>query len=355
MLVISGCKSSSGPSDKITINVPNEGYVWEETVQFEADISISKKVSLVSWLLNGSVISVVEVPPYSITFNTSTMTYGDVYDLSVIVRDEDNNEISSDIYEIIRIPFNIPSSSFNDISGYTETDDYGNLGGTIDQNDWRLFLIGNDAAPKAERYATIKNVNISSNYRKISISWEAEDEYDNLGYNIYRGTSSSDYNNNSAIHLNYYGLIPNETDMEYTYVDSFGLNYNNNYYYWIEIVNSDNTKYTYPPEGHKYTLYNPDELIFTFHKCYPNPVGSSTTLPFTLEENSEITFMFFNSDKSYFEVPVQDQVYERGYNTFIWNDLPQDAGLYRCLYYIKCLNSGEIYYGFGDIYVHSAL
>ncbi len=346
-----GCKSSSGPSDKISVSVPNGGYLWEDSVQFNADISISKDITVVSWLLNGSVMTIQDEPPYSINFDTTTMTYGDIYELSVIVTDSDNKGISSEIYNIIKIPFNIPSTSFNDISDYTESDVNGNLTGTIDHNDWKLIALTDIPSEMSSRYASVKNVVLSGTSEKITINWEAEDVYDNLGFNILRGYSSSDYTNNNAFLLNYSGIIPNNTIMEYAYSDSFNLSYNTDYYYWIEIVNTDNTKYTYPIEGYKFTFYDPDEFKLTFNKCYPNPAGSSTKIPFVLEEESEVTFMFFNQDKSYFEVPVQDMVFERGNNEYIWNILPQDPGLYRCLYYVKCLSSGEVYYGFGDIFI----
>ena len=354
-MIIIGCKDSSEPSDSVTLNIPNEGYIYTSFLNLYADISIKEEIKNVSWLLNDRLIALQHEAPYDLDMDTDSLVYGEVNELSVIVKDIKDKEIASKIYEIIKIPHELPSSLFQSIGNYTETDENGNLVGTIDVNDWQITSIIDIDAPLIERYATIHNMDVRAVNNHVFINWETDDVYDNLGFNLFRGTASTDYLNNQAVHLNYnQGLIRTNTINYYTYQDNYSMNYDVTYYYWIEIVNSDSTKYPYPENGYDYTHYDPDEFERSVSMCYPNPAGSETTIPFTLKENSEITLMFFNSDKSYFEVPVTKQEYQRGNNTYTWSDLPVDAGLYRCLYYIHEIDSDSLHYGYGDIFVHSA-
>jgi len=182
-------------------------------------------------------------------------------------------------------------------------------------------------------------VNLSSFYALFidgspSIHWVTQSETDNEYWNVYRGLSNSF---ETAILLNANNPVPgNGTtsyQSEYVYVDIVPVNQSTTYWYWIEDVSTGGESEVHEPVSLSIPLGESPQVPVKYglHQNYPNPFNPSTSISFTLEEESEVEIIILNIKgeqiKKYTIPSYQTSIIWDGTNQ---NNQSVSSGVYFC-------------------------
>ncbi len=141
---------------------------------------------------------------------------------------------------------------------------------------------------------------IFSSNRLVTIEWTTESETDNLGFNVYRGLSVTDMEDETVIKLNA-EIIPgagtSSEPTDYVFTDDYRIEYGETYYYWLESVELGGYAVLFSPKSHTpQPTGGTDTPDVTFYgmRNYPNPFNPSTKIEFCLTENAHAKLDIYN-------------------------------------------------------------
>ena len=174
---------------------------------------------------------------------------------------------------------------------------------------------------------TFLPVNLSSFYALYTggtptLYWTTQTEENNAYWNVYRGTTD---NYETAINVNANAPVPGNgtTNLatDYVYTDNIPVVQNATYWYWIEDVSTDGETTVHDP----ITLSIPFEDTpitpenYGLNQNYPNPFNPSTSISFTLAEDSNVELIIYNAKGKKVKTIFNDPVYADQINSAIWN------------------------------------
>jgi hypothetical protein len=131
------------------------------------------------------------------------------------------------------------------------------------------------------------------------LQWVTAGESNNAGWNIYR-CQQDEIENSYQINpelITGQGTTTEETG--YIFEDEYEIEYDTEYYYWLESIAYTGASETYgpialqiPEDGE----YNTPEvpIVYGLHKNYPNPFNPSTSISFALEEPTQVNIDIYN-------------------------------------------------------------
>ena len=150
----------------------------------------------------------------------------------------------------------------------------------------------------------------------IHLFWQTHSETDNIGWNIFRGTTSDSYLYDSVISLNS-ELIPLSNDIyphDYFFSDEYNLQTNSTYYYWIEGISSSGNSSIFGPISNLYIYDEPDPPLIPsvtqLFSNYPNPFEQSTSFRFQIAENSAYFSIYNIKGQKVFSETLSSGFYE---------------------------------------------
>jgi len=170
-------------------------------------------------------------------------------------------------------------------------------------------------------------VNLSSFYALYTVGtptlyWTTQTEENNAYWNVYRGTTD---NFENSININANSPVPGNgttnSANDYVYVDIAPVVQNATYWYWIEDVSTDGETTVHDP----ITLSIPFEDTpitpenYGLNQNYPNPFNPSTSISFTLAEDSNVELIIYNAKGKKVKTIFNDPVYTDQINSAIWN------------------------------------
>lgn len=159
-----------------------------------------------------------------------------------------------------------------------------------------------------------------------TLYWTTQSETDNMGWNIYRGTSQ---NMGQTILVNAGGLIPGQgttsEPTDYVYTDHNGVVENTTYYYWLESVEYGGETEMFGPisltiplgGGNSGTPAAPDD--YGLQQNYPNPFNPSTEIRFALEESSNAILTIYNTKGQQIQTLFKGNVPADIVKSVVWN------------------------------------
>ncbi|MEA2097419.1 MAG: FlgD immunoglobulin-like domain containing protein, partial [Candidatus Cloacimonadota bacterium] len=186
-------------------------------------------------------------------------------------------------------------------------------------------------------------VNLSSFYATYiggtpTLYWTTQSEENNDYWNVYRGnnnnfTEATHLNANNPVQGN--GTTNNASD--YIYVDNAPVVQNTTYWYWIEDVSTDGETEVHEP----ITLTVPfEDTPGTYEKYglqqnYPNPFNPSTSISFTLADDSDVELIIYNIKGEKVRSIYNSFVYAEQVETVVWDGNDANG---------KQVSSGVYYY-----------
>ncbi|MDP8269449.1 MAG: T9SS type A sorting domain-containing protein [Candidatus Tenebribacter davisii] len=169
-------------------------------------------------------------------------------------------------------------------------------------------------------------VNLSSFYAIYlggtpTLYWTTQSEESNDYWNVYR--SSSDNFTEAAL-LNGADPVPGNgttnNASDYIYVDTAPILQNTTYWYWIEDVSTDGETEIHEP----ITLTIPYEDapitpdFYGLQQNYPNPFNPSTSISFTLEEESDVQLIIYNVKGEKIKSVFSGHIYADEIGSAVW-------------------------------------
>ncbi len=155
-----------------------------------------------------------------------------------------------------------------------------------------------------------------------TLYWTTQSEENNEYWNVYRGTND---NFTEAVWLNANDPVPGNGTVtipsDYVYIDTAPIMQNTTYWYWIEDVSTDGETEVHEP----ITLFIPFEDnpitpgTFGLHQNYPNPFNPSTSISFTLEEESDVELIIYNVKGARIRTIFNDHVYANDITSAVWD------------------------------------
>ncbi len=173
----------------------------------------------------------------------------------------------------------------------------------------------------------LSTFNITNTGRKVILAWTTQSETENQGFNIFRGVSINDIQNNQALKLNKV-LIPgagtSTQPTDYMFYDDKRIEYGTTYYYWIQTVDFGGyTEFTdpvsYKPTAPSDSHDIPGLLTYGLHSNYPNPFNPETTISFVLDKSSEVTLDIYNIRGQKIKSLYHDNAVSGKLYKIIWN------------------------------------
>jgi hypothetical protein len=139
----------------------------------------------------------------------------------------------------------------------------------------------------------------------VSINWITQTEVNCMGWNIYRSSQDEQLMKlNSEIIT---GAGSSSEPTEYTYLDSWELVENTTYEYWLENIDFSSTTVMYGP-------------ITATIQMNPNPFNPSTTISFSLQEDSVVELVIYDfRGKKVTTLLKNRSISKDKVNTFTWN------------------------------------
>jgi hypothetical protein len=139
--------------------------------------------------------------------------------------------------------------------------------------------------------------------RLVTLKWTTQTETDNMGFNILRGLSNTDYAQSRCTVLNgdrlISGAIDSTTPVDYNYQDDYRIEYGTTYYYWIEMIDLSGQTTVSSPLAFTPTEESggeaPDYVAYGLHSNYPNPFNPETTIEFVMDKTGTATLDVFNT------------------------------------------------------------
>ncbi|MBT4333516.1 MAG: T9SS type A sorting domain-containing protein [Candidatus Cloacimonetes bacterium] len=170
-------------------------------------------------------------------------------------------------------------------------------------------------------------VNLSSFYALYTVGtptlyWTTQTEENNAYWNVYRGTTD---NFENSININANSPVPGNgttnSATDYVYVDIAPVVQNATYWYWIEDVSTDGETELHDPIilsiPFEDTPITPES--YGLNQNYPNPFNPSTSISFTLAEDSNVELIIYNAKGKKVKTIFNDPVYTDQINSAIWN------------------------------------
>ncbi|MEA2096842.1 MAG: FlgD immunoglobulin-like domain containing protein, partial [Candidatus Cloacimonadota bacterium] len=185
-------------------------------------------------------------------------------------------------------------------------------------------------------------VNLSSFYAIYiggtpTLYWTTQSEENNDYWNVYRGTNQ---NFETAAQINAEPVPGNGTTnnaSDYIYVDTVPVVQNTTYWYWIEDVSTDGETEVHEPITlsipYEDTPVTPEN--YGLHQNYPNPFNPSTSISFTLAEDSEVELIIYNIKGEKVRSIYNSFVYAEQVETVVWDGNDKNG---------KQVSSGVYYY-----------
>jgi hypothetical protein len=158
----------------------------------------------------------------------------------------------------------------------------------------------------------------------VSINWITQTEVNCMGWNIYRSSQDEQLMKlNSEIIT---GAGSSSEPTEYTYLDSWELVENTTYEYWLENIDFSSTTVMYGPITATIQM-NDDEdetpevsANYGLFQNYPNPFNPSTTISFSLQEDSVVELVIYDfRGKKVTTLLKNRSISKDKVNTFTWN------------------------------------
>ncbi|MBN2829134.1 MAG: lamin tail domain-containing protein, partial [Candidatus Cloacimonetes bacterium] len=161
------------------------------------------------------------------------------------------------------------------------------------------------------------------------LEWITQSESNTAGYNVLRNTVD---NVGSSILANASLIAGTNTSTEqhYSFTDE-EVELNTEYYYWLENVDFNGTVTLFGPIAIKIESDGPEdenpEVVYTtgINSLYPNPFNPSTTIAFTLKEDSDVKISIFNLKGGKVRELVDCHFTGRQKHTVVW-DGKSDTG-----------------------------
>ena len=131
------------------------------------------------------------------------------------------------------------------------------------------------------------------------LQWITASENSNAGWNIYRATDNTI---DESFQINpelVEGQGTTSEESSYFFEDEYEIEYDTEYYYWLESIAYNGGSETYgpialqiPEEGNNGSPEIP--LVYGLHANYPNPFNPSTSISFALGKPSEVNLSIYN-------------------------------------------------------------
>jgi hypothetical protein len=165
----------------------------------------------------------------------------------------------------------------------------------------------------------------------MELRWETASETDIYGFNIYRDFSASGLSmtkrNGSVILAQH-----QSTGNHYCFVDEEMDDYSE-YFYWLESTAYDGISEYYGPyfatleQEHGETTEPEMYVNGAILNNYPNPFNPSTTIWYTLEEDTSVALKIYNiSGKLIYE--VKPEAMQKGSHSLVWDATDYASGVY---------------------------
>ncbi len=167
----------------------------------------------------------------------------------------------------------------------------------------------------------LESFTASINKNKVSLDWSTATETNNLGFEIERKLKNQEW-----IRIGY--VEGNGTTTEshpYKYTDDFSeLPYEGTVLYRLKQINFDGS-FDYSQDISVDLKYIPDEISLS--QNYPNPFNPSTTIKYSLSEESQIKLKIFNSIGEVVDI-LSSGVEQPGSHEVVWNAENFSSGIY---------------------------
>ncbi len=175
----------------------------------------------------------------------------------------------------------------------------------------------------------------SENY--VQINWQTQSETGLAGYNVYRSTTD---NVENGLKLNSILINPTNTSSEsnYNFSDK-EVEFEQDYFYWLESVEQDGSSTLFgsisiriPNNGDGESDAPEIALETKIQSIYPNPFNPSTTISFSLKQESEVNIFVFDS-KGQLIKKIENGIKQKGNHSVVWNgkdsnDKTVSSGIY---------------------------
>jgi hypothetical protein len=136
----------------------------------------------------------------------------------------------------------------------------------------------------------------------LTIFWITQSESNNIGWNVYRGTSEYDIFNNSATQINEDIIEGSGTSIEpteYSYIDGYPVVEEETYWYWLESVDMSGSTQLYMPFSYTIPVFENEEeapeIVNYELRNYPNPFNPTTKISFAVKEVGNINLTVYNA------------------------------------------------------------
>ncbi|RLC52049.1 MAG: hypothetical protein DRH79_05335 [Candidatus Cloacimonadota bacterium] len=190
---------------------------------------------------------------------------------------------------------------------------------------------------------------VSFNMSLPIINWTTQSEQNNQGWNVYRSISDE---LSSSIQINEPFLIPGAgtttTPTDYSFNDTYTVEENTTYWYWLESVSFSGFSKIHGPvyltipssePGHN----NPATPIqYGLLQNFPNPFNPNTEIRFRLKEDSRINLLIFDVKGKKVKTILQNQfILKDNIVRAVWNGTDQYNRQVASGVYFACLVNGS--------------
>lgn len=178
----------------------------------------------------------------------------------------------------------------------------------------------------------------------VSLQWVTQSESNMMGYNVYRAEAEEI---SGAVKMNASIIQSQNMPVETTYefVDE-EVEVSHTYWYWLESVETSGEVDTYGPASVTLTGGpdggdTPDVIWVTMlENNFPNPFNPSTTLSYTLAEESDVTISVFNAKGE--KITVLRDHRGEGRHTISWDGKTSEGVTCPSGVYLFRFKAGEV-------------
>ncbi len=167
-------------------------------------------------------------------------------------------------------------------------------------------------------------------YRGVGLEWQTSGSTNLQGFNILRSSRLSEPFVSTGVY------VPATQEGRYEITDATAEG-NAAYYYLLEAVQSDGTKY--PLEQIEIAVRLPTQLVL--QQNYPNPFNSTTTIRFELPQASHVTLEIYDLLGRKIRSLI-DGERKAGYHTSLWDGKNEEGEVVSSGIYYYVLQSGQM-------------